>query len=87
MAKPALKTVETAGITVDKGVPLPRPRASQSKYPWDEMAVGDSFFVPHGDPTVIAGCASHQKRRGTGRFTTRSLVENGVAGVRVWRME
>lgn len=34
---------------IDKKVKMPRPSRLSSSFPWDEMDVGDSFFVPYDD--------------------------------------
>lgn len=67
-----------------------------AKYPWKHMEPGDSFFVPG------ARAAATDKREGAKiHFTTvngrrmvpnskwalRAVTENGVVGVRVWRVE
>ena len=54
-----------------------------------EMAVGDSVFAPHDG--AITSCAAYlyaktiQKRNKAYRFAGRSVTENGVVGVRIWR--
>ena len=34
---------------ISKNVKMPRPSRLSSSFPWDEMDVGDSFFVPQED--------------------------------------
>ncbi|MEY3082422.1 MAG: hypothetical protein RJA94_2407 [Pseudomonadota bacterium] len=68
-------------IEITKGLPTPRGR--KSKYPFREMEVGDSFFSPGSSVIGIHGCA---RRHRPMKFTCRSVVENGVAGIRVWRI-
>lgn len=66
---------------VEKGVPLPPPRAI---YPWSEMEVGDSFFVD--DPRMrdlVRRAAAWERRRSGKRFTVRKVR----GGLRVWRFE
>ena len=63
-------------ITIDKDVPLPLGRAT--KYPFHEMKIGDSFFVPN----VKAVGVHHYKPK---LFMRRTVIENGIKGVRVWR--
>ncbi len=75
-------------IDVQDGVPIPRSRSDRlRKYPWAELAVGQSFFVAGEKQTsLIAAAWGWAKRQSPGaRFTSRKVVENGVAGVRVWR--
>ena len=68
-------------IEITKGLPTPRGR--KSKYPFREMEVGDSFFSPRSSVIGIHGCA---RRHRPMKFTCRSVVENSVAGIRVWRI-
>lgn len=68
-------------IEINKGLPTPRGR--KTKYPFREMEVGDSFFAPGSSVIGIHGCA---RRHRPMKFTCRSMVENGVAGIRVWRI-
>lgn len=76
-------------FVIDKGVPLPpsarSPRAS--KYPLRDMDVGDSFFVPGVPVRNLSGRLINPARRLGYKVATRSWSENGVAGVRVWRVE
>ena len=63
---------------VEKGVPCPGRHGI--KYPFREMAVGDSFFVPNGERNSIG--VSAVKILGKGNFTIRSVD----GGVRAWRL-
>jgi hypothetical protein len=69
---------------IEKGVPLP-PLAVVSgrptKYPWTEMAVGDSFFVPGQSSVKFSGNITSAKKMTGFKFTTRTVD----GGVRVWR--
>ena len=79
-----------AVITVDKNVPM---KASKTVFPWKKMSVGDSFFAGG----YVAGVAS--QKPGMKHLTTiagklgipgskwslRTVTENGILGVRVWR--
>ena len=66
---------------IDKGVPLPSKKITGPKalYPWDDLEVGDSFFVPGEDPkarqgVVSAAGAGWVKRNDPDRrFTTRQV--------------
>ena len=66
---------------VEKGIEIPG--GGKKKYPWDEMEVGDSFFIPGlGEvPRNIASSApTHRKKRGE-KYTTRKVE----GGYRIWR--
>ena len=68
---------------IDSGVPVPPDRAI---YPWKEMAIGDSFFVPDRpdkpSQNMSAVAAITGKRMGT-----RYKVQREPGGARVWRVE
>jgi len=75
----------TGSIKIDTDVPLPE-SVRAPKYPWDLLAVGQSFFVSGGKlATFNTACVKTAKRLEGRKFICRALTENGVAGVRVWR--
>lgn len=69
---------------VEQGVPLPTDSRA-AKYPFGEMAVGDSFFVPdhHSTYTSVAGSAYGYARR----HGLKMSVAKEDTGTRVWRTE
>ena len=70
---------------IEKGVPLPVGAGTQGHavYPFRQMEVGDSFFVPNPKPnTVHSAVGSFKKRNPEYRFAVR----NQDGGVRVWRI-
>lgn len=71
---------------IDDNVPLPETQTYRAKYPLREMSPGQSFFVPTGEAHRVQTAVSAMGRRSKLKFTTRQLTENGVAGVRVWRL-
>jgi hypothetical protein len=84
-------------FTIQKAIPIPAkvmPTGNgESKYPFKDMEIGDSFFIPGkaaGDMSSTLRVA-HQT---TGfDFTARTVKEvdeetgNEVAGCRIWRVE
>ena len=70
---------------IDNNIPLPSSR--EYRYPFADMDIGDSIFVPTavGRPENLAGYANsrHPERK----FVGRTRTEGGVAGYRVWRTE
>ena len=76
---------------IDKGIPLSSYKNKSSKYPLDEMEVGDSFFVPHPDAqkarqNAISHNAGQYKKLPKHmpfqrHFTTRTVE----GGARIWR--
>lgn len=74
---------------IENDVPMPtRVRGRRGKYPFAALQIGESFFVP-GDAKSVrhvrnAACA-HARKHG-GHFRGSMRVENGVDGIRVWRV-
>jgi hypothetical protein len=78
---------------IDKNIPVPN--EGREKYPWSKMQPGDSFFVPGGRQTTadkrpglmvqITVPAAAKRVPGT-KWAVRQATENGVNGVRVWRV-
>jgi len=79
---PAPGTRYDEEIEITKG--LPTPHRGRTKYPFRDMELGDSFFAPGASVIGLHGCA---RRHRPMRFTCRTLVENGVAGGRGWRIK
>ena len=78
---------------IETGLEIP-PKTRTAKYPWKDMEIGDSFFVPQDGrgrkPLVSNLCAcakGYARRLGAGiDFSVRSVKEDGRGeGVRVWR--
>ena len=72
--------MHTKLITIDKNIPLPRRnhnRIGKSKYPFDKMEVGDSFFC-EGKAAAMSVHLANKR----GGFTSRSVE----GGTRVWRV-
>jgi hypothetical protein len=72
-------------IEIESSVPLP---ALQSKYPFDKMEVGDSFFIPCGFLEVQkcltkARNESQKFKQGKEVRFYSAIVDQGV---RVWRI-
>ena len=71
-------------FSIDRGVKIPQSKygTGTGKYPWHQLEVGDSFFVPETQ------LASSKSRPATPLFNTSSrvCVENGTKGIRVWKI-
>jgi hypothetical protein len=67
---------------IDKNIPIP---SSGKKYAvLDVLEHGDSHFFPGYE--IKAVCGNFACRRPK-KFLVRTLIEDGVKGVRVWRIE
>lgn len=77
-------------IKIETGVPIPvitRPRISDTKYPFAELKINESFSVPYGEDAphrveTRLRAAVYRAQRALGlRFTMRIYDD----GVRIWR--
>jgi hypothetical protein len=81
---------ETDEYPIEKNVPMTWDGAASLKYPFRKMVVGDSFFVPGGnisklrDLSYAANCSRDDG--GPCVFRNKTVNEDGVRGVRVWRV-
>ena len=70
---------------LDKNVPMPK---ASSKYPFEDMDVGDSFFVADGDDE---NWKTLRKMRGASNWASKKFPDTKYSvrkvdnGVRVWR--
>lgn len=65
-------------VDVEKDIPLPEPR---KKYPYANMDIGDSFFVPAGKMQIVCNANYRASKKLGFKFIARCEPE----GVRVWR--
>ena len=70
-------------LKIEHGIKVPEKRGT--RYPWRRMGVGDSFFAPNGNMKNLTNGAYNAF--GKGHYAVRHVVEGGVAGYRVWRLE
>jgi hypothetical protein len=74
---------------VESGIPMPTPTygGGANVYPWNDMGIGDSFFVATDGSkranSRVGSAASQRSRRVGHRFAVRTVE----GGVRVWRVE
>lgn len=80
----------------DKGIPIPKGRGTTGSGLYVGMEVGDSFFRPlpdgltmekHQTRTINSASSWGRRQSPRQKFTTRAVEENGVKGIRVWRIE
>jgi hypothetical protein len=75
-------------ITIDKDKPMPNGFGVRAKYPFAQLDVRDSFFVPGKTTGGISSSVANARARLPGRrFVSSTVTENGVTGVRVWRVQ
>jgi hypothetical protein len=79
----AAVTSGARGIVIEKNVPIPT-KARGGSLPFDQMEVGDSFFVVRSATGANAAIKKAQEATKF-KFTYRTVTEGGVKGVRIWR--
>lgn len=74
-------------IKIDKLIPIPKPgrKGWLARYPFRQMKVGDSFFVPGRNVQQMSNSGAQYRKLFGHRYTVRSVVEGGKKGCRVWR--
>ena len=76
--------------TIERNIPIPPSirTIGASKYPWDQLMVGESFAIPVEDlPSSDYRPTPPERLKSKGyRVQTRKLKENGRWVVRVWRI-
>lgn len=72
---------------IDKDVPIPPSRFGEKTptYPFKDMDIGDSFFIPGGTATRMSGSLANARTKYGHLYSTRQVEESGVKGVRIWR--
>jgi len=73
-------------FVIEKDVPLPQKNV-RWKYPFDQLELGDSFFVANKDTTQMSALCKRAGKRYGGRFVTSKAEKDDQTGVRVWRLE
>lgn len=78
---------------VESGIQMPE-RSVSSDYPWEQLNVGQSFFIPYEDLNALKdpkGSMNAKARTVMQRtdkiFRIRDAEKDGVKGLRVFRME
>ena len=79
---------------IDKNIPPPTGRGGRNRsneFPLREMEVGDSYFHAGDFNSTIESrayraAAMTQRRQKEYKFVGRAVDENGVSGVRIWRV-
>jgi hypothetical protein len=69
---------------VDYDVPIPMKRGIELRRTLDCLDVGASIFFPDKSRENLLNGAAHLLPK---LFTTRKLKENGITGIRIWRVE
>lgn len=98
IATPGEMSLNTSGIEIDDGIPVPTVRrgSNGSRYPFDALAVGQSFHVPVSEskPNPAKSLASTvsaatKRSEGAKKFIVRAVDQSDPKGpgARVFRVE
>lgn len=71
--------IPSDGIQIDRNVPIPK-AIVQSKYPWNGMKIGDSFYASN----VSARSAAIKRGQ---VFKEQYITRREGKGFRVWRVK
>ena len=82
-------------ITVQNDIPIPDEDETHSltKYPWHKMEVGCSFFSVPRENEDQRACrirlvsVTYNRRKFGHKYRLKAITENGIDGVRMWRIE
>lgn len=76
-------------IEIDDDIPLKRQFAGKDKFPFRNLELGQSFFVPTGPERKTFSSVHHYNEiLAPKKFTSRKWTQpDGAAGFRVWRVE
>lgn len=55
-------------------------------FPYPAMLVGDSFFIPTMKPAYLTYAADNAAKKSEVKVKIHTVTENGVLGIRVWRV-
>jgi len=80
---------------IEKDIPIPTQRTKPSSYPFADMQVGDSFFVPCPEGALMtkfvarvqSAVGAQRMRNPEFKFSVRRMQEGETLGVRVWRVQ
>lgn len=77
--------IEKGVFMIEKGVPVEETGGGRRmKYPFAEMEIGDSFFVPKPPSSLRQTVKDGGKRIGR-TFVCGNAIKDGVKGMRIWR--
>lgn len=73
-------------IKVEKKIKVPKKHGGgpKGKYPWNELKVGDSFFIPNSVSSPYSSLYSYNTNKAKIPIKITTRKENG--GLRVWRI-
>lgn len=74
-------------IDLDVPIPVYKHNTRRVKIPWQTMPLNASVFVPGSTYKKVQCLGKYYERKFNRRFIYRTVLENDIKGVRVWRVE
>jgi hypothetical protein len=84
MARLSVLRPAPPAFEIEAGRPVPETRGRARKYPFDRMAVGDSFFAPEPGPYGMRSAAHWYRTHRCPDF--RVTIRKEGHGFRLWRV-
>jgi hypothetical protein len=72
----------TTNFVIEKGIPKPEGRRGLKKYPFGDMEIGDSFFVPSDKYRAVINASQIYGKRWERKFSVAKVD----GGARCWRI-
>ena len=68
---------------IDHSIPVPASAGTKRIYPFSQMEIGDSVFIPNAthDSKAVAAAKMYFRRSGK-----KMTAKSGDGGVRIWRV-
>ncbi len=79
--------MQNYNIVIEDSIPIPERVQMMKQFPFEQLKVGQSFWVPV-DRTKMSKLINMRQKRGyykSKRFIFKTEVKNGVLGSRCWR--
>lgn len=70
-------------ITIEKNIPIPTKAGRYNRYPFKQLKINESFFVPKGNRNNVSVAMAYFHRKNTNKRFVSRTVDNGI---RVWRV-
>lgn len=72
---------------IESNVPIPSAGHARRRYPWEDLGLGDSVAYPHSNYWRVTQAAHRYRASRPGwNYIVRTVVEDGIKYIRVWRI-
>lgn len=73
---------------IETDIPIPTSlNGYSSKYPWEKLEIGHSFFVKDKKPPALSTTRRYAEKKFHTKYASKLVTENGVQGTRIWRIK